>query len=97
MEEWKMDIPNHPECFEKWREMNSSDANHPKCFDDLSQEEKLTLTSWVPTYLDPIKSFNERHTSYGMKHRFENYKDGFYITNGAFKGAMIDCGFKGKD
>jgi hypothetical protein len=80
--------------------MNGSgtmDANNPKNFDQLSSEQQSTLTSWIATYLESIKSFNERHTSYGMKHLFENSKDGFYVTNGAFKGAMLDCGFKVKD
>lgn len=71
--------------------------NHPNEFENLSQEEKLTLTSWVATYLDQIKSFNDRHTSYGLKHLFENSKEGFYVSNGAFKGAMLDCGFRVKD
>jgi hypothetical protein len=73
------------------------DVNHPNEFNKLSQEEILTLASWVATYLDPITSFNERHTSYGMKHLFESSKEGFYVTNGAFKGAMLDCGFKVKE
>jgi hypothetical protein len=73
------------------------DINHPNEFDKLSPEEQLTLSSWVATYLEPIKSFNERHTSYGLKHLFESSEEGFYITNGAFKGAMLDCGFRVKD
>ena len=33
-------------------------------------------------------------TSYGIKHRFERSPGGFYITNGAFKGAMMFEGYK---
>ncbi|NHC42098.1 hypothetical protein G6549_19355 [Bacillus sp. MM2020_1] len=73
------------------------DANHPNDFEKLSQQEMFNLASWVATYLNRIKSFNERHTSHGMKHLFKRSENGFYVTNGAFKGAMLDCGFMVKD
>nr|WP_202596019.1 hypothetical protein [Staphylococcus epidermidis] len=55
--------------------------------------------------LDKIKSFNMRHSSYGLKHVFETeYRkkledtfEGSYITNGQFKGAMLKAGFDVKD
>jgi hypothetical protein len=79
------------------RDSENMNANEPNEFEKLSEEEKLTVASWIATYLDPIKSFNEKHRSYGMKHLFERSEEGFYISNGAFKGAMVDCGFKVKD
>jgi hypothetical protein len=78
------------------RDSENMNANNPNEFEKLSEEEKLTVSSWIATYLDPIKSFNERHSSYGMKHLFESSNEGFYISNGAFKGAMLDCGFNVK-
>ncbi|ARC60462.1 hypothetical protein SFC27_05595 [Bacillus licheniformis] len=70
--------------------------NHPDAFDYLTPGEQKHLTSWIETNLKPTKTFNDRRTSYGLKHLFED-TGGFYIGNGAFKGAMIKCGFKAKD
>lgn len=70
--------------------------NHPKSFYQLTTEEQQELVDWINSNFDSIKSINERHTSYGLKHLFEN-NGGFYISNGAFKGAMLESGFEAKD
>ncbi|MDY7224680.1 hypothetical protein [Halalkalibacterium halodurans] len=70
--------------------------NQPEAFDFLTPGEQRHLTDWIKAHFKPIKTINERHTSYGLKHRFENH-GGFYISNGAFKGAMLKCDFKVKD
>lgn len=44
-----------------------------------------------------IKSVNVYRSSYGLKHIFANDKDGFYVCNGQFKGAMILAGFTVED
>lgn len=62
-------------------------------FETLSYEQQSTLIKWCES-LSKIKSFNFNHTSYGLKHLFEKEPFGFYITNGAFKKAMIEAGFK---
>ncbi len=62
-------------------------------FESLSEEQKATIITWCEN-LSKIKSFNFNHTSYGLKHLFENETFGFYITNGAFKKAMLEAGFK---
>lgn len=36
-------------------------------------------------------------TSYGIKHDFEQERDGFYVKNGAFKGAMLVAGLRPVD
>lgn len=41
--------------------------------------------------LKPIKTVNERHSSYGLKHLAE--PEIGYITNGAFIAAVVHCGF----
>ena len=51
------------------------------------------LLAWIAINLKPIGSINRRCTSYGLKHFFEASRDGFYITNGMFKGAMLQAGF----
>lgn len=68
-------------------------ANQPECFDDLSREEQRILLDWVDANFYPTQTFNRRYTSYGLKHLFENSPDGFYIYNGAMKGAMLKCGY----
>ncbi len=48
---------------------------------------------WVGN-LSEIKSLNPRSDSYSLKHLFERSPEGFYLTNGAFKGVMNRYGFK---
>ncbi len=49
---------------------------------------------------DPIKSINQKHTSYGLKHLAErrakklSENEVNYITNGALILAMVDAGFR---
>lgn len=70
--------------------------NLPEAFDYLTPDEQDHLIDWIKSNLEAIKTFNERRTSYGLKHLFES-TGGFYISNGAFKGAMLRCGFKVKN
>lgn len=63
-------------------------------FYNLKQEQREILVNWIKTNLKPIKSINRELTSYSLKHFFENDKEGFYIHNGQFKDAMLECGFK---
>lgn len=68
-------------------------GNRPEDFNRLIVRDQAILKNWIATKLDRIKTINRRHTSYGLKHYFSN--DGnFYITNGMFKGAVLDMGFK---
>lgn len=64
----------------------------PSEFDELSDSQKQILLDWC-NQINKTKSINNNHSSYGLKHIFEDSKDGFYITNGAFKGAMLKCNF----
>lgn len=74
----------------------TEDINSPAQFLTLDKHEQETLINWINTNLKPIKSANYRHTSYGLKHYFEHDEanGGRYVTNGMFKGAMLECGFK---
>lgn len=67
----------------------------PSEFEELNADQKRILLNWCDL-ITPIQSFNQKHTSYGLKHIFSNSLDGFYITNGQFKGAMLKLGFKVK-
>ncbi len=73
----------------------TNDLNSPNEFDKLSLPEKQILIDWCSN-LNQIKSINTKYSSYSLKHIFERSKNGFYITNGAFKGAMLKCGFNYK-
>lgn len=61
---------------------------------ELSKEEHAILYDWITFNLIPIKSFNNKKTSYGLKHIFENDDCGFYVTNDDFKSVMVEYGFK---
>lgn len=65
----------------------------PSNFMELTHEEQNTLLSWILDSLVPARSVNYRHNSYETKHDFSNSSLGFYISNGAFKGAMLIAGF----
>ena len=71
--------------------MNCS-IDSPEEFNKLSESEKHSLLNWC-SEIPMIKSINYNRSSYGIKHMFERSKNGFYITNGAFKGAMTECNF----
>lgn len=73
-------------------------ADKPSDFYNLTKEEQETLTSWIMSNIIPTKkTFYSSVSSYGLKHCFERSDVGFYIHNGAFKGAMLECGFLIKD
>ncbi|MEI7564027.1 MAG: hypothetical protein WCJ39_10820 [bacterium] len=53
----------------------------------LDAEKMELLKSTIVENLDLTEKFNERRTSYGLKHLFENVL-GFYLSNMDFKEAM---------
>ena len=65
----------------------------PKQFGELTELGQRILYDWCCANFTWIKTTNRRHSSYVLKHIFEAAPQGFYITNGAFKGAMIKAGF----
>jgi len=74
--------------------MNERDVNSPEEFTNMTSEDKQKLCSWIRSNLVKIKTVNQSRTSYGLKHIFEHSENGFYTTNGQFKGAMLECGFE---
>lgn len=69
----------------------------PERYESLSESEKEVLQHWITENLEPTDRMNKRSSSYGMKHFFEKSENGFYITNGAFKGAMLVAGYRVDD
>jgi hypothetical protein len=68
------------------------EANDPAGFQKLEPEQQTALVDWIRAVLVPAKKVFRRN-SYGMKHDFDREPDGFYVYNGAFKGAMLAAGF----
>ena len=80
------------------REMNAiHDVDLPEQFEKLTSEQKEILCSWIYGNIVPRKTVNRSYSSYGLKHFFEDSARGFYITNGQFKGAMLECEFDPDD
>lgn len=74
---------------------NQSHLDPPEEFQQLSSEQQHVLIMWCMR-LGTIENINNRYSSYGLKHQFSSSENGFYITNGMFKGAMKECGYKYK-
>ena len=55
-----------------------------------------SVCDWVRLFVIPQKTFNTRHTSYGLKHYAEKFFNS-YITNTGIKIAMIRCGYVPKN
>ena len=70
-------------------------VNSTEQFDLLTKDEQAQLVEWCRS-LEKSKTFNKYYTSYGLKHVFQ-YGGGFYVTNGAFKQAMLLAGFSHKE
>lgn len=71
-------------------------ANDPAGFRQLGPAEQAALVGWIRDVLVPAKTIFRR-TSYGMKHDFDREPEGFYVTNGMFKGAMQAAGYQPVD
>ena len=69
--------------------VNSTDQ-----FELMTGQEQAQLVAWCRN-LEKSKSINRHHTSYSLKHHFQ-YGGGFYVSNGAFKQAMVLAGFSYK-
>jgi hypothetical protein len=63
------------------------DQNAPARFFELTAAERRVVLFWIRSVMKTAENPSET-TSYGMKHHCEE-EAGFYICNGAFKGAML--------
>ncbi|MBV1727136.1 MAG: hypothetical protein KUA32_03915 [Candidatus Desulforudis sp.] len=72
-------------------------VNQSSAFYNLNDDEQKELLRWIRENLKKTKTFNTWDSSYGLKHLFEMSANSFYVTNGTFKGAMLEAGFKVKD
>jgi hypothetical protein len=60
--------------------------NHPESYEDLTPSQKAILRRWIEAGLPADAG------SYFLKHEFEESEEGFYISNGHLKGAMLAAG-----
>jgi len=76
--------------------IKNNTINEPEEYNKISITDKQTVEKWIKEHILSQKKPNNRHTSYGIKHLFEEDKEnsGFYMSNGEFKGALLACGFK---
>jgi hypothetical protein len=68
----------------------------PNEFSELPPDDRALLLMWIWRNLTPTKVKVCHSTSYGMKHDFEN-DTGLYVSNGMFKGAMLEAGYEPVD
>ena len=61
----------------------------------LNDQQRAELREWISANLQPRKTINRHHTSYGLKHIAERFL-GFYVSNDDMKAAMVACGFEAK-
>lgn len=73
-----------------------NDIDRPSQFLNLDSDVQSYVLKWCKEHFAQTKSFNDKHTSYGLKHILQQ-QNGTYLTNGQFKGAMILSGFEVKN
>jgi hypothetical protein len=67
-------------------------GNLPEDYKTLPEEEKQALQEWIRLAIQPAKTTVSRD-SYALKHEYKR-QVGLYVTNGQFKGAMLQAGYK---
>ncbi len=75
--------------------VNTWPGNQPEDYQKLSATNMGILDMWVKNRLMPVRTAPRRGmmSSYELKHIMER-ENGLYVTNGQFKGAMQQAGFK---
>jgi hypothetical protein len=76
--------------------MRFHELDSPKEFDLLPPLKRELLLRWIDLVLYPAVTIWRDTTSYGLKHAAEDDL-GFYISNGQFKGAMLEAGYEPAD
>ena len=75
-----------------------TENDYPESFSKLPTVRKKELLDWIGINIIPRKTFNDRHSSYGLKHLVKLAPESnSYFTNGEFKGAMLKSGYTVKD
>lgn len=67
------------------------EVNQPSSYERLPEEEKASVREWIARELRPSHSMGPK-CSYTLKRVYQRLTDR-YLTNGEFKGAMLDAGY----
>lgn len=67
----------------------------PTDYDNLSEKKRAILREWIAENVAP--NVTAAYSSYSLKSCFQKSSNGFYVTNGQFKGAMAEAGYKSTD
>lgn len=73
------------------------DVDHPYDFENLAPLQQEVLIHWVKFNLGRSERYYKKASSYTLKHYFEQSPEGFYVTNGQFKGAMLAADYTVKN
>lgn len=84
--------------YNRWARQENRQAakdagNQPADYEKLKPGQQERLQAWISRTFAPAKRAPSNNTSYSLKHWFEASENGFYITNGMFKGAMLAAGY----
>lgn len=73
--------------------------SNPANFCNLPNDVQVQLVKWVEVFSNPLKNWNSKVSSYGLKHQAEDFGliDVSYVSNEQLKGAMLLAGYKPKD
>ena len=94
-DEWFLSVS--PEWKESW---NDSPEQKDRIFQAerhilLDSTADVTWTiGWLRSNVEPIKTINRRHSSYGLKHLAEKFSPNLYLSNGAFIAAALLVGYR---
>jgi hypothetical protein len=93
-DEWFLSVS--PEWKESW---NDSPEQKDRIFQaerrmlgDCTADVTWTI-GWLRLNVEPIKTINRRHSSYGLKHLAEKFSPNLYLSNGVFIAAALIVGY----
>ena len=58
-----------------------------------SIDDVMWTVEWLRSNVEPIKTINRRHSSYGLKHLAEKFSPNGYLSNGVFIAAAMIVGY----
>ena len=58
-----------------------------------SIDDVIWTVDWLRSNVEPIKTINRRHSSYGLKHLAEKFSPNLYLSNGVFIAAAMIVGY----
>ena len=85
-------IDGHPCTYNKLFRDQPAEYD-PNLLSDEPSEIQAQVLAWIKENLRPRKTPLDIPSSYGLKHILQRETD-IYLTNNAFKDAMLQCGFE---